>query len=154
MVDSCLTPSRVVVQAQGVLLETDRQLLSVIMHNLVDNALKYSPPESAIEMKLTTPQGLDLESFDHNGRDVECPGVTLVVRNRYVGPQPPDCSKLFEKYARDASSSGLSGSGLGLYLSGQLTQILGGRLTCEIDGPDMVFSLCVPRQPHDVETNS
>lgn len=111
----------------------DRQMLLVIVGNLLENALKYSPDDSRVRAAL--------EPSAFEGR----PGVALRVTNA-VGPAGrPDVARLFEKYHRGERARHRSGSGLGLYLSRRLAYRLGGELLLR-DGPDdqVCFELWVP----------
>lgn len=109
---------------------TDPYLLEVVVRNLLDNALKYSPPDSEVEARLTLP--------DAQGR------WTLVVSNRPGRAGWPDSAQVFEKYYRSPGASHRSGSGLGLYLVRGLTQRLGGRLQYQPDSTHIRFCLTMP----------
>lgn len=129
---SSLMPSRIELNLTPVLVDSDRQLLSVVLHNLIDNALKYSPADTRIR--------LDIDSS--TSRFVR--GVTLTVSNQYLGQQAPDCNAIFEKYVRGPTSTGMSGSGLGLHLCKQLVELLEGSITCQVLGNEVVFTLWLP----------
>lgn len=108
---------------------SDPQLLETVLRNLVDNAVKYSPPDTAVH--------LDLQAA---GGD----GVQLTVRNT-VGPAgKPDPAKVFTKYYRHAQARRWTGSGLGLYLVNGLVQTLGGRLRYVDEGLGIAFALWLP----------
>lgn len=115
---------------------SDPQLLETVLRNLVDNAVKYSPPETTVQLDLQVPDG---------------GGVQLTVRNT-VGPAgKPDPAKVFTKYYRHAQARRWTGSGLGLYLVNGLVQTLGGRLRYVDEGLGIAFALWLP-QPTDKET--
>ncbi len=108
---------------------SDPQLLETVLRNLVDNAAKYSPPDSAVRLDLQAPSG---------------GGVELTVRNT-VGPAGrPDPDRVFTKYYRHAQARRWTGSGLGLYLVNGLVQTLGGRLRYVDEGPGVAFALWLP----------
>ena len=115
---------------------SDPQLLETVLRNLVDNAVKYSPPDTTVQLDLQVPDG---------------GGVQLTVRNT-VGPAgKPDPAKVFTKYYRHAQARRWTGSGLGLYLVNGLVQTLGGRLRYVDEGLGIAFALWLP-QPTDKET--
>lgn len=115
---------------------SDPQLLETVLRNLVDNAVKYSPPETTVQLDLQVPDG---------------GGVQLTVRNT-VGPAgKPDPAKVFTKYYRHAQARRWTGSGLGLYLVNGLVQTLGGRLRYVDEGLGIAFALWLP-QPTGKET--
>lgn len=111
----------------------DRQMLLVILGNLLENALKYSPKHSRLQVSI------DAVTFE--GR---C-GVALRVSNR-VGPAGrPDAAFAFNKYHRGPRARHRSGSGLGLYLSRRLAYRMGGELSLlEPAGDAVSFELWLP----------
>ncbi|MGA1526202.1 MAG: sensor histidine kinase, partial [Planctomycetota bacterium] len=130
---------RVLFRSEDDLLEcdVDPKMLQVIVGNLLENALKYSPPDGAVE--------LSLAPAEREGRA----GATLRVTNQ-IGPAGrPDPAHVFEKYHRGAGARHGSGSGLGLYLAQRLSSRLGGAVQlCAADDQDQVtFELWVPSQP-------
>lgn len=109
----------------------DRQLLLVIIGNLLENAAKYGPPQARIRASI--------ERANRDGR----PGVALRVANA-VGPAGrPDAARLFEKYYRGEHARRQAGSGLGLYLSRRLALRLGGELSLH-DSHDVSLELWLP----------
>lgn len=97
-------------------LQTDRLLLSIVLGNLLDNALKYSPEDSVV-----TVEGTLMD---------EAPSGLLQFRvTNAAGPAGmPDADQLFEKYYRNPAAKHQVGSGLGLYLVQGLLHVLGGRI--------------------------
>jgi two-component system sensor histidine kinase KdpD len=79
------------------LVNVDDVLLGQVLVNLIENAAKYSPPGSPIEIAATaTPAAVQLE-----------------VRDRGAGFAPGEEKRLFEKFYR-GKSEGVRGAGLGL----------------------------------------
>lgn len=112
---------------------SDRQMLVVIVGNLVENALKYSPDESVVQASL--------ETATFKGRA----GVRLRVTNRVGVAGRPDPALVFDKYHRGPYARHRSGSGLGLYLSRRLAYRLGAELSlCPSEGQEVSFELWVP----------
>jgi len=137
VVDGCTAPDRVDLKVNSALVRADYRLLSVVVQNLVDNALKYSPSDTRIKV----------EQGSEKGKFVK--GVTLTVTNTYLGDVPPDNRLIFEKYVRGPTSAGLSGSGLGLHLSRSIVEMLGGSLNCQVIGREIEFTLWLPSDPGD-----
>jgi signal transduction histidine kinase len=96
------------------LLYTDRQLLSRVLQNLVDNALKYSPEEAPCELEAKA-EGDDLVFW---------------VQDYGVGISPQELPKIFDRFYQVDSSSTRSfrGAGLGLSLVQDLLDHLGGQI--------------------------
>jgi signal transduction histidine kinase len=98
-------------------LTTDRQVLSRVLQNLVDNALKYSPDGSPCELEARV-------DGDH---------VLFWVRDYGIGIPQDEMPKIFDRFYQVDSSTTRTfrGAGLGLSLVQDLLQHLGG--TIEVD---------------------
>ena len=92
-------------------IRSDPTLVRVVLANLVDNALKYGKPGAAVQLTVQASTSQEVRVR-----------VTSV-----VGPAGvPDPERVFDKYYRAATALNQSGSGLGLYLSKHIAQLLGG----------------------------
>jgi len=102
-VDVGARPCMVVVDPEG---------LQVILRNLVDNAVKYTPAGGAINVKLLCTGG----------------EAALTVADEGIGIPPQDLGRVFERFYRvdKARSRQLGGTGLGLSIVKHLAQIFGG----------------------------
>jgi signal transduction histidine kinase len=100
--------------------EWDRGLLERVIRNLVDNAAKYAPADTPIELALA----LD-DSTCH-----------LSARDRGIGFSAAERERLFERYGRaqGAIQTGARGLGLGLYASRAIVEAHGGRIWAESPG--------------------
>jgi signal transduction histidine kinase len=113
-------------------IEADEQLLRIIVVNLLSNADHYSAP--------LTPVTMALAAESHNHR----PGVSLRISNTPGLAGWPDPEQVFVKYYRASGAQRESGSGLGLFLSRQLTQQLGGTLIYSPSQHEVEFVLWIP----------
>jgi signal transduction histidine kinase len=111
---------------------TDQMLLHRIISNLVDNALKYSPPESLISVDIVNAR---LEAND---------GVRIIIKNDYDAAGLPDEQRVFEKYYRSHGAHAKTGSGLGLYLVQSFTKLLEGKISYSVENQQVVFDLWIP----------
>jgi two-component system OmpR family sensor kinase/two-component system sensor histidine kinase BaeS len=95
----------------------DEQRLGQVLNNLLDNALRHTPPGGAVQVCLGTRNG----------------AVRLVVTDDGEGIAPGDLPYIFDRFYRaDASRSRRTGgSGLGLAIARQLVQAQGGRIWAE-----------------------
>lgn len=98
-------------------LTTDRQVLSRVLQNLVDNALKYSPDGSPCELEART-------DGDH---------LVFWVRDYGIGISPGELPRIFDRFYQVDSSSTRTfrGAGLGLSLVKDLLDHLGGTIEVE-----------------------
>ncbi|NBU44303.1 MAG: hypothetical protein EBS37_09500 [Betaproteobacteria bacterium] len=110
----------------------DRQLVGVVLKNLIDNALKYSPQDRKIQLSMRR------LPWQH----AEC--VCFEVNNFPGEAGWPDPQRLFTKYYRSPGSHHSTGSGLGLHLSRQIARYLGGDLTYVPVAQHVRFQFCLP----------
>jgi two-component system phosphate regulon sensor histidine kinase PhoR len=105
-----------------------------VLVNLVANAVKYSPAGGRIEVEVKPEDG----------------HVAVVVRDEGLGIAPSEQSLIFEKFYRaDANMiGGVSGSGLGLYISRELVHRMGGTISVESEpGEGSTFVVTLPAAP-------
>jgi two-component system sensor histidine kinase/response regulator len=100
--------------------QTDRRALHQILLNLGNNAVKFTESGS-----------VQLRVKERLMGDV--PAVEFAVIDTGVGIRPEDQNKLFQAFSRlDASNELLhQGTGLGLYLSQKLAEMLAGQISFE-----------------------
>lgn len=124
VVSITLKPGRVQVSAPEVcLVQTDPQLLHIVLSNLLENAFKYAPPGSAVGLSLRTVRGQD-------GVDGQ---ACITVRNLPGAAGWPEANQVFAKYYRSPNARRQTGSGLGLFLANKLVHVMGGRIAYEPD---------------------
>src|SRR5689334_11915970 len=98
-------------------LRVDERRLEEVVHNLLDNAVNYSHPNSRILIQGSAP-------------DQE---IVLSVSDQGVGIAPADLPRIFERFYRAdrARSRDLGGTGLGLSIVKHIAQLHGGRIEAE-----------------------
>ena len=104
--------------------------LEQVLTNLVDNAIKYSPDGSPVEVSagLAAPDVVEISVRDHGD------GIPLDRR-----------AAIFQRYYRAHADTYQSGLGLGLYISQQIVELHGGSIAAEF--PDDGGSRFVVRLP-------
>lgn len=129
----CNDPDRVkVLEGNQAPIQSDSQLFAICVANLIDNALKYSPATSCVNVRVRPQVLTSIEGF------------VVVIANQ-VGPAgTPDGEQIFSKYYRSPGARSKSGSGLGLYLTRSITQLLGAQLSYRVEGDQVEFSLWMP----------
>ncbi len=113
-------------------LVTDRAIFQIVLGNLIDNAVKYSPKDSPIELCIKTQSRSDQS------------GLSIEVRNTPGAAGLPQDQRIFERYYRAPRARKTTGSGLGLYVAKSFAQRLGGDLRYINDNNQVVFELWIP----------
>ena len=111
-------------------LTVDPALISLALRQLIDNALKYSPPGSPV----------DISAARSNGN--------LEIRIADRGPGIPDNERerVFEKfYRRQAVKERVPGTGLGLHIAREILRAHGGDVAIP-PGPGSAFCITIPVQ--------
>lgn len=112
-------------------LTSDLQYIKLILNNLLANALKYSPPDSLIELQLSLQP------------DEPTAQLVISVTNE-IGPAGvPDKQRLFDRFYRSEGARNQSGAGLGLWLSQALAQALGTRIISHAEDNWISFTLAL-----------
>lgn len=107
----------------------DDRLLQYAVDNLLSNALKYSPPESRVEVSVW--------------RDGDA--AAIAVRDQGIGIPAREISRLFERYFRASNALKVSGNGVGLHLARTIVERHGGVLTAEsVMGAGSTFTIRLP----------
>lgn len=92
----------------------DPARLRQAIEHLLENAVKYAPPDTRIELDWALVEGV----------------VRIGVSDEGPGIPPEWRERIFEPYARRETSTA-RGSGIGLYAARRLAESMGGRLWCE-----------------------
>jgi K+-sensing histidine kinase KdpD len=120
---------------------TDAQMLSIVLSNVLENAYKYSAPDSPITLQLVP----------HAGEHAE-PGWRWTVENAVGSAGFPEANKVFDKYYRSASAKRQSGSGLGLFLVKSLLTLMRGEVVYTPLNERVRFEVWLPVQVPPNET--
>ena len=106
----------------------DIRLTEVVLNNLLENAVKYSPAGSTVSLAL-----------EMRG---EC--ARVVVTDQGDGVPDGERERIFDKFYRAPNTAGTAGAGLGLYLCRALMTEQGGEIRCEPSGEGGRFVLDLP----------
>jgi len=119
-----------VVVSEGVRLHAlaDPPRLRQIIEHLVENAVKYAPPETQITIEWSMVEGV----------------VRIVVADEGPGIPEEWRERIFQPYARRETHTA-RGSGIGLYAAKRLGESMGARLWCEpVNGHGARFIVALP----------
>jgi two-component system sensor histidine kinase KdpD len=111
------------------MVETDFVLIVQVLTNLLDNAAKYSPDESPIEVTVEQHDGITVHVLDHG-----------------IGVPEDAAEKVFDKFYRADNTGSVGGAGLGLSICRGIIEAHGGRIRVENrpeGGTDIAFTLPV-----------
>jgi len=108
----------------------DSGRLRQVLFNLLENAIKYSPPGAEVVVRT---------------RGVES-GVRLEVEDRGPGIDAGNMDRLFKEFSRvNPPGTRIVGAGLGLALSRMLTEAMGGRIGVDsVRGEGSTFWIALP----------
>ena len=123
------------------LLWGDSLLLSQLLENLIDNALKYSPAESPVNVSAY----LDKSLGDKHH-------LVLAVRDQGTGIAAEDCEQIFEAFQRgDHRKPGAAGgTGIGLALCRAIARAHGGELEFHATATGASFECYLPLRAQPV----
>lgn len=114
---------------EPVMISGDADRLQQVLNNLLDNARKSSPAVEPIEVAVEVRDGLaEVAVVDHG-----------------AGIEREALERIFEKFVR-GRDEGVTGTGLGLYISRQIVDAHGGRIWAESDGAGATFRFALPVQ--------
>jgi two-component system OmpR family sensor kinase len=109
----------------------DRDMLGLAVYNLIDNALKYSTPADAVEVRVR-----------EDGR-----ALFIEVADGGAGIPASEQGRIFEDLYRGENAREMEGSGLGLALARRIVQLHGGEISLRSDpaqGRGTVFTIRLP----------
>lgn len=111
------------------MVEGNRSLVAQALANLVDNAIKYTPPGGRVAVSIS--QGFS--------------GVDLRVADSGPGIPPEDRSRVVERFVRLEASRNSPGTGLGLSLVAAVAHFHNAKLLLEDNAPGLKATLRFPR---------
>jgi signal transduction histidine kinase len=115
--------------SQGVVVSGDKELLTQALANLVENALRHTPPGTRIDVRL--------------GGSSEI-GARLSIEDDGPGVAEADLPHLTDRFYRGESSRTTPGNGLGLSLVSAVAELHGATLDLNVTGPGLRVILAFP----------
>ena len=123
----------ITVQANGALppLNADRRRLTQVVQNLLENAIRHTPPSGHITLKLS----LDPDGMEH-----------VAVQDSGDGIEPAEAAKIFESFYQGSAGAPHGRLGLGLSIAREIITSHGGRIWVESEGQGKgaTFHLTLP----------
>jgi len=121
---------------QSIALSLDRQKISMVVSNLIDNAIKYNVANGEVIVEIE--------------RLKDEPYLEVSVKDTGVGVPEEDIKKLFTKFFRsvNAVKFATEGSGLGLYIAKNIINRHGGKIWAESEiNRGSIFHFTLPTDP-------
>ena len=115
----------------GIRASVDREALCRSLRNLLDNAVKYSPGETDIDVTMSYEAG----------------SVAIAVRDSGLGIPTSEQRAIFDRFVRGAEpkSRRIRGTGIGLAMVRQIVRVHGGEVGVESEpGQGSVFTITLP----------
>lgn len=112
-------------------LQGDRDKLAMAVHNLVGNAIKYTPAGGKVTVR----------------PEVKRQQVQIEIVDTGIGIKPDELEKVFDRFyrSRDERVSKITGTGLGLTLAREVARLHGGDVTAESQvNQGSTFTLTLP----------
>jgi signal transduction histidine kinase len=103
------------VQPPGLSVSADRERLHQVAANLLDNAIRHSPPRGTVTLRA---RPLDDE-----------PGVRIEVADQGPGIPPGERVRVFDRFDRGSRQAADGGTGLGLAIARWVVDLHGGRIS-------------------------
>lgn len=109
-------------------IQADEALLERAVMNLLDNALKFTPPGGSVSLRVATTPGQAIVSVADTG----------------IGIPEDELPLLFSRFHRARNVSGYPGNGLGLAIVNAIVQARGGELSVESGAVGSRFTVRLP----------
>ena len=117
--------------AEGVLIESDPELLTLVWNNLISNAMKFTPACGRVAVSLETAEDFAVVRITDTGCGI-----------------PPEVGEhIFEKFYQGDTSHATQGNGLGLALVKRVVDIVSGDISVDSEvGKGSSFAVKIRRK--------
>ncbi len=122
-------------------IDLDRTAIQDSIENLLDNAIKYSPPDTSVEV-----------SVEHGAKELR-----VCVRDQGIGIEAADLPRIFDRFyrGRRGEQQSVRGTGLGLALVKAVAEGHGGSVAVKsAPGQGSEFCLCIPIREEETYVTS
>jgi len=114
-----------IAELEASVVEGSADRLRIAIRNLLDNAVKFGPPDGAVEVRVAEGE--------------------LTVRDHGSGIDPADLPHVFDRFYRSLSDRAVPGSGLGLAVAREVARSHGGTITADpAPGGGTVIRMTLP----------
>lgn len=107
----------------------DPKLMRLVVQNLISNAVKYSPEQTPVNVRL---------QHDNDS-------VILIVQDQGIGIPSEDIQQLFTPFYRASNATKIPGTGVGLSIVKEFVELHNGSIHVESeDGRGSIFTVALP----------
>lgn len=131
----------------GIQLLGDHDRLSLVLTNLIDNAIKFSPLRSTVRLTVEEQENFSIDSVTQDTDTSSNSHVLFTVRDQGEGISPEKCDKIFERFVQvtQTGNSDKGGTGLGLTICRNIVEQHGGKIWLESTlGKGSCFFFTIP----------
>jgi len=122
---------RLAVGSDPGIIRADPTALDELVSNLVDNAVRYTPPGGSVTVEV----------------DTTADEAVIAVRDTGPGISPEDLEHIFEPFFRGQAQKTIPGTGLGLPIAKRIAEGHGGRIEVQTaPGKGTAFRIVLPRK--------
>jgi len=114
-------------------IRSDQYLLSIVINNLLSNGLKYSPPDTILNIAA---KSLILDGIHK---------IQITISNEVEDQRKPDPKLIFQRFYRHPMTQNIRGSGLGLHICKELCAMLGGSIFYKYANNRAIFLIELPQ---------
>lgn len=120
----------IVLEFDDVAISANRELLKQVWINLLDNAVKFSPDGTAVEI------------------DIQCrrEGISVSVKNSGSQISEEDRTRIFRKFYQGDTSHAAEGTGIGLAIVKRIVELHGGETIVSNSPGGVVFVVTLPQE--------
>lgn len=129
-----IAPRQIIERYSGhsIVVVAGAKLLFQVFSNILANAIKYSQPDTPIEIGAHTDQG----------------AVTVSIRDQGMGIPARDIPSLFQRFYRGSNTANTVGTGIGLYFVKTVVDLHGGEISlASMEGIGTTISVRLPVRP-------